>query len=170
MDHNNTLCPPAWRGVNLLGKTLQIVRQRLRDRAPPQVRHHHTSPPRGYSPAQDQDYIFELEPSSQQSLPICDTAPAPSGYPALSPHVPPNHDGDVSSMTIAAGHMAQNAQPLVEQGPYHVSGIVSIDNSTCTTKIKISGHLASAQFGCVALLNTGSPRSFITRNAWEHMV
>ena len=32
-DHKNALCPPAWRGLNLLGKALQIVRQRLRDRA-----------------------------------------------------------------------------------------------------------------------------------------
>ena len=38
-DHKNALCPPAWRGLNLLGKALQIVLQRLRDRAPPPVRH-----------------------------------------------------------------------------------------------------------------------------------
>ena len=51
-----------------------------------------------------------------------------------------------------------------------VPGIVSMDHSTFTTKIKIHSGLTSAQFGCVALLDTGSPQSFITRNAWEHMV
>ena len=30
--------------------------------------------------------------------------------------------------------------------------------------------LTSTQFGCVTLLGTGSPQSFITRNAWEDVV
>ena len=45
-----------------------------------------------------------------------------------------------------------------------------MDHSTFTAKIKIHSCLMSAQFGCVALLDTGSPQLFITRNAWEHMV
>ena len=44
-----------------------------------------------------------------------------------------------------------------------------MDHSTFTTNIKIHSGLTSAQFGCVALLDTGSPQSFITRNAWEYM-
>ena len=80
-DHKNALCPPACRGLNLSGKVLQIVRQRLRDRAPPLVRHHHASPPRGDSPAQGRYYIFEVDPSSQHRPPICDDSyanPIPS--------------------------------------------------------------------------------------------
>ena len=45
-DHKNALWPPAWCGLYLLGKALQIVRQRLRDRAPPPVRRQHASPQR----------------------------------------------------------------------------------------------------------------------------
>ena len=66
--------------------------------------------------------------------------------------------------------MAQNAQPFAEQRPWLVPGIVSVDHSTFTTKFKIHSGLTFAQFGCVALLDTSSPQSFITRNAWEHMV
>ena len=57
-DHKNALCPPVWRGLYLLGKPLQILRQRLRDRAPPPVRRQHASLPRGDSLAQGRDYIF----------------------------------------------------------------------------------------------------------------
>ena len=146
------------------------MRQRLRDRAPPPVRHHHTSPPRGDSPAQGRDYIFKAGPSSQQRLPSCDTATAPSGYPAFLPNVQLNHGGDVFSVTTAAGNVAQNAPPLAEKRPCLVPGIVSMGYSTFTTKTKIYSGLASAHFGCVAPLDTGTPQSFITRNAWEHMV
>ena len=66
--------------------------------------------------------------------------------------------------------MAQNVQPHAEQGPCLVPGIVSMGYSTFTTKTKIYSGLASAHFGCVAPLDTGTPQSFITRNAWEHMV
>ena len=84
-------------------------------------------------------------------------ATASSDYPAFLPNVSPDHGGDVYSVTTAAGRMAQNTQPLAEQGPCLVPGIVSMDHSTFTTKIKIDSGLASTQFGCVALLDTGSP-------------
>ena len=145
------------------------MRQRLRDRAPSSVRPHYTSPPRGDSPAQGRCYIFEVDLSSQQHLSTCDTATAPSSYSAFLPNVPPDHGGDVLSVTTVTGNMAQNVQPLAEQGPCLVPSIISLDHSTFT-KIKIHTGLASAQFGCVALLDTGSPQSFITRNAWEHIV
>ena len=128
-DRENAICPPAWRGLNLFGKALQIVRQHIRDRAPPPVRHHHTSPTRGDSTAQGRDYNFEVDPSSQQCLPTYDMAIAPAGYSAFSLNVPPDHGGDVLSVTTAAGHMAQNAQSIAEQGPCLVSSIGSMDNS-----------------------------------------
>ena len=81
--------------------------------------------------------------------------------------MPPDYGGDVPSVTTAAGRKAQDAQPLAEQGPCLVPGIVSMGYSTFTTKTKIYSGLASAHFGCVAPLDTGTPQSFITRNAWE---
>ena len=65
-DHQNALCPPGWRGLNLLEKVLQIMRQCLSDRAPPPVRRQHATLPRGDPLAQGRDYIFEVDPSSQQ--------------------------------------------------------------------------------------------------------
>ena len=159
-----------WRGLNLLGKALQIVRQRLCDRAPPPVRRQHAFPPRGDSLAQGRDYIFEVDLSSQQRLLTCDTTTAPSGYSVLSPNVPSDHGDDVLSVARSAVHIAHNVQPLAEQGSCLVPGSVSMDHSTLTTKIKIHSGIPPTQFGCVALLGTGSPPSFIVRNAWEHMV
>ena len=45
-----------------------------------------------------------------------------------------------------------------------------MDHSSFTTKVKLYGGHASSKFGCVALLDTGSPQSFLTLKAWEHMV
>ena len=146
-DHKNALRPPAWRGLNLLGKALQIVRQRLRDRAPPPVRRQHASPPRGDSPAQSRDYIFEVDPSFEERLSACDAPTAPSGYSAILPNVPPDRGGDVFSVTTTAGHIAQNVKPLVEQGPCLVPGIITMDHSSFTTKIKIHSGPSSSQFG-----------------------
>ena len=78
-DHRNALCPPAWYGLNPLGTAPQIVRQCLRDRDPPPVRHQHACPPRIDSPAQSRDYIFEVDPSSEERLSACDAPTAPSG-------------------------------------------------------------------------------------------
>ena len=51
-DHENANCPPTWRGLNLLGKALHIVRKRLRDRAPspPRPRTTASAPPISLSP------------------------------------------------------------------------------------------------------------------------
>ena len=46
----------------------------------------------------------------------------------------------------------------------------SEDHSSFTTKIKIHGGPVIARFDCITLLDKGSHQSFITRNAWEHMV
>ena len=169
-NHANATHPSKWRGLNLLGKTLQLVRQRLRDRAPPPARCHSRSPSRGAPPPQGQDFIFEVNPTSQQRLSTCDTTTAPSGYSTLELNVPSDHGGDVFSVTSTAGDSAPVAQTLAEQGPCLVPGLATMDHSSFTTKVKAhSGH-ASTAFGCVALLDKGSPQTFLTRTAWEHMV
>ena len=127
------------------------------------------SPARRFTRARSRSPFLEVNPSAQQSLPTCDTATAPSGYPAFSPSVPPDQGGDVFSVTTPARHMAQNAQPLAEREPCLVPGYVARDHCTFTTKTKVHSGLASAQFDGVALLDTGSSQSFITRNAWERM-
>lgn len=49
---------PNSRPCNSLGKALQIVRELLRNRAPPPVCHHRESPPRDDSTARGRHYIF----------------------------------------------------------------------------------------------------------------
>ena len=48
--------------------------------------------------------------------------------------------------------------------------MVPKDHSTFASKTKIHGGPTSAQYGCVALLDTGSSQSFITRNDWDNVV
>ena len=60
--------------------------------------------------------------------------------------------------------------PNFEQGSCLVLGMDSEDHSSFTTKIKIHGGPVIARFDCITLLDKGSHQSFITRNAWEHMV
>ena len=55
---------PLWRGLHLLGKTMQTVRRLFRDGAPPPTRHQLLSP-QGISPS-SRDCIFEVDPSTRQ--------------------------------------------------------------------------------------------------------
>ena len=51
-----------------------------------------------------------------------------------------------------------------EHGPCLVGGIIALDDALVTTKIAFhSGPNALAPFGCVALFDTGSPQTFISR-------
>ena len=63
-------------------------------------------------------------------------------------------------------------EPFIsEQGPNLISGVVTMDDATFTTFPSLtSGALATSQFPCRALLDTGSPQSFIHQGALEPMV
>ena len=155
-DHVSARQPPLWRGLNLLGKTLQTVRHLFRDRAPPPTRHQLLSR-QGISPS-SRECIFELDPSTRQRLCPEDTSAAASssGYPLSLPHVPSDHGGDVLAVMVAA-HSDQHYPLLAVQGPCLVAGVVTMDDSSFTTRIKIHSGSVAIQLGCVALLDTGSP-------------
>ena len=60
---------------------------------------------------------------------------------------------------------------LPEYGPDLVEGTIALHDASFTTKsIVNSGTTASTVFGCAALLNTGSPQTFIRLGVLEQML
>ena len=60
---------------------------------------------------------------------------------------------------------------LSEHGPCLVGGTVTLDDVSFTTKIAIhSGGDAIAPYRCVALLDTGSPQTFIRRDVLDRLL
>ena len=60
---------------------------------------------------------------------------------------------------------------LPEHGPCLVGGTVTLDDVSFITKIAIhSGGDAMAPYSCVALLDTGSPQTFIRRDVFDRML
>ena len=54
---------------------------------------------------------------------------------------------------------------LLEHGPCLIGGISTLDDTSFTTKIAVhNGPNALTSFCCVALLDTGSPQTFIRRD------
>ena len=70
---------------------------------------------------------------------------------------------------MSAARSSQHPPLLVEQGPCLVAGVVTMDGSSFTTKIKTHSGLAALQLGCVALLYTGSPQTFNNTRAFDSM-
>ena len=86
---------------------------------------------------------------------------------ALMDSVPGDHAPEVLSTNTA-----RTDKPLIsEQGPDLISGVVTMNDATFTTLPSLtSGAWATSQFPCRALLDTGSPQSFIHQGAFEQMV
>ena len=58
-----------------------------------------------------------------------------------------------------------------EHGPCLVDGIIPLDDAFFTTKIAVHrGANALAPYGCVALLDTGPPHTFIRRDILDRML
>ena len=169
-DNPAALHPSTWRGKNLLGQVLQVVRRHLQeaDRSPfhtPSVLPPSTSSARLVNVA---DSIFEVNPDNSQQLPAPDGLSTPnfSGLAKFSPYAPKDHDPTV--LTVQAPPLMD--PPLPEMGPCLVDGIVTVDDASFTTRVHIhSGPTATTTFPCVALLDTGSPQSFINEGAWRQL-
>ena len=63
----------------------------------------------------------------------------------------------------------QHPPLLTEQGPCLVAGVVTMDDSSFTTKIKIHSGPVAVELDCVALFDTGSPQTFTNTHALESM-
>ena len=115
------------------------------------------------------DTVFEIDPSTRARL---NTAPI-TEYPhnaVLSTFMdsPNDHTPEVLLTNATRG----DQPPMSEQGPDLISaGVVTMDGVTFTTLPSLtSGASATSQFRCRALLDTGSPQSFVHQGAFEQMV
>ena len=78
---------------------------------------------------------------------------------------------DSSPEVLAATSGVDPSLALPEHGLCLVGSIITLDNASFTTKIAVrSGANALAPFGCVALLDTGSPQTFIGLDVLDSML
>ena len=104
------------------------------------------------------------------------TVPAPTPHSTLDhlrpPFLPEATPPHALISAISSGATLPPALPslIAEHGSAHSSGIVIVDDASFTTRIKIhSGPCSSNRYGLVALLDTGSPQTFISAEAWACM-
>ena len=95
-------------------------------------------------------------------------AASTSGYHDSLPNVPSDHGGDVVAV-MSAAHSGRRPPVLAEQGPRLVASVVTMDDFSFTIEIKVHSGPAAVQLGCVALLDTGSPQTFINTHALDNM-
>ena len=159
--------PDSWCGKNLLGQALGNARELLR--------HDSTAPPDDPAPESPVprdttgDTVFEVDPITHLRL---DTTPLPTNaqtaaLSAFTESMPDDHAPEV----LLAQEQRADASLLPEQGPDLIGGIVTMNDTTFTTLLTLhSGVSATSRFDCRALLDTGSPQSFIHQGAFDQMV
>ena len=79
---------------------------------------------------------------------------------------------DEHAPEVLLAYAPRMTAPLMpKQGPDLVSGVVAMDDATFTTLLSLSnGASATSRFNCRALLDTGSPQSFIHQAHFDQMV
>ena len=159
--------PDSWCGQNLLGQALERVRDILRrdTTAPPRKPAPETPVPRDDTG----DTVFEVDPVTHLRL---DTNPPSTNtqtatLSAFTDSVPDDHAPEV----ILAQEQRMDAPLIPEQSPDLIGGVVTIDDATFTTLLSLhSGVSTTSRFNCRALVDTGSPQSFIHQGAFDQMV
>ena len=159
-DDRRALQPPLWPGLNLLGDILMKIRHQL------------ASPPPLPPPLR----ASRVLPSENGIHEISATVPAPTPHSTLDhllpPFLPEATPPHALVSAISSGATLPSALPslIAEHGPGLSSGIVTVDDASFTTRIKVhSGPSASNRYGLVARLDTGSPQTFISAEAWACM-
>ena len=160
-------CPDSLCGQNLLGQALEHTREIL-------CRYFTTLPSRptpGTPVPRDDtdDTVFEVDPVTRLRLDTDRPCAGPQ-MTALSAHTYPVPDDHTPEVLLAHGPRI-DAPIIPEQGPELISGVVTMDDATFTTLLSLhSGVSTTSRFDCRALLDTGSPQSFIHRGAFDQMV
>ena len=150
--------PDSWCGQSLLGQALEHVRKILRrDTSAP------LSNPAPETPVPRDDIgdtVFEVDPVTHLRLDT-DPSSANTHMAVLSAFTYPVPD-DHASEVLLAQEPRIDAPLIPEQGPDLISGVVTMDDATFTTLLSLhSGASTTSRFNCRALLDTGSPQSFI---------
>ena len=159
--------PDSWCGDNLLGQTLEHAREILRrDITAPLF----NPAPETPVPRDDTGItVFEVDPVTHLRL---DTDPPPANtqtatLSVFTDSVPDDHAPEV----LLAEEQGVDAPLIPEQGPDLISSVVTMDDATFTTLLSLhSGASTTSRFNCRALLDTGSPQSFIHQGAFDQMV
>ena len=158
----------TWRGPNLLGQILEHVRETL-DRETMQQSPDPLPPDTARPVNHPSDTVFEVDPATRTRLNTASVGEDPhNAIPsALIDSVPDDHAPEV--LSTYGSHTDKALVP--EQGPDLVSGTVTIYDDTFTTLPSLtSGASATSPYRCHALLDTGSPQSFIHQGAFDQMV
>ena len=115
------------------------------------------------------DTVFEVDPVTHLRLDT-DFSSANTQLTALwafTYSVPDDHAPEV----LLAQESRIDAPLIPEQGPDLISGVVTMDDATFTTLLSLHNGVSTAsRFNCSALLDTGSPQSFIHQGAFDQMV
>ena len=158
--------PDSWCGQNLMGQALEHARERFRrDTTVP------LSNPTPETPVHCAagDTVFEVDPVTHLHL-VTNPLPANTQSTmlfALTASVPDDHAPEVR----LAQEQRIDAPLIPEQGPDLIGGVVTMDDVTFTTLLSLhSGVSATSRFNCRALLDTGSPQSFIHEGAFDQMI
>ena len=158
--------PDSWCGQNLLGQALENAREILRRDIPVPL-----SNPTPETPVHCAagDTVFEVDPVTHLRL-VTNPLPANTHSAmlfAFTASVPDDHAPEV----LLAQEQRIDAPLVPEQGPDLIGGVVTMDDATFTTLLSLhSGVSATSRFNCRALLDTGSPQSFIHQGAFDQMV
>ena len=158
----------TWRGFNLRGQILEHVRETLDRETIPQTPD--PLPPDTARPVnQSNDTVFDVDPAAISRLNTAPVGEDPHNaiLSALIDSVPDDHAPEV--LLTYGSHIDKALIP--EQGPDLVSGTVTIDDDTFTTLPSLTrGASVTSPFRCRALLDTGSPQSFIHQGSFDQMV
>ena len=158
--------PGSWRGQNLLGQALENAREILRRDIPVPL-----SNPTPETPVHCAagDTVFEVDPVTHLRL-VTNPLPANTQSAmlfAFTTSVPDDHAPEV----LLAQKRCIDAPLIPEQGPDLIGGVVTTDDATFTTLLSLhSGVSATSRFNCRALLDTGSPKSFIHQGTFDQIV
>ena len=152
--------PNKWRGKKFVGEALSAVRGAIRDSEAASP--HPASPRRFCSPTGNtgiNEISSALPSRSGTAVGACHGHPLEiSAYFLGAPA-----DQSAEVLAIASDGASGRAPP--EHGPCLVGGTVTLDGVSFTTEITIhSRGDAIAPYRCVALLDTGSPQTFIRRD------
>ena len=159
--------PDSWCGQNLLGQALEHAREILRRDTTAPLRN---PPPEPSVPRDDTgDTVFEVDPITHPRLdtdsPSTNTQTAT--LLAFTDSVPDDH----APVVLLVQEQRIDAPHIPEQCPDLIGGVVTMDDATFTTLLALhSGVSTTSRFVCRALLDTGSPQSFIHQGAFVQMI
>ena len=157
--------PHLWRGKHFLGKALpsvcEVIRTGEAGLAPQASSEQFCTPTTTGG-------IHEISPAPPRPRALARACPGPpTEFSTCFSDAPADSTPEVLAVTPGA----VPSLALSEHGPCLVDGIITLDDASFTTKIAVhSGANAVARYGCVALLDNGSPQTFIRRDVLDRML